>query len=90
MLALDVSESTTYGYFVGCRDLTPAVASCAMALVTLNIEENCEIYAFGGRLENVKSKFVDPGTSQKRTLLSALRETSKVRKLKESFKFHFI
>ena len=47
---MDVSGSMEWGACEGCPFLTPAVASFAMAMVTLNTEENCGIYAFGGQL----------------------------------------
>lgn len=55
MLCLDVSGSMTFSTCLGCPQLTPAVASFAMAMVTWNIEKNCSIYAFGRHLMNLDS-----------------------------------
>ena len=56
MLALDVSGSMTWTGCYGCEQLTPAAASFAMAMVTMNIEEHCGVYAFGGHLENISHR----------------------------------
>lgn len=55
MLALDVSGSMTCGGCVGCADITPAIASCALALMTMHIEDSCEIVAFGSNLVDIKA-----------------------------------
>ena len=53
MLCLDVSGSMTWSGCYGCELITPAVASFALAMVTWNIEEDCQVYAFGGNLERI-------------------------------------
>lgn len=56
MLALDVSGSMTWSGCYGCEQLTPAVASTALAMVTWNIEEHCRVMAFGGHLESLEGR----------------------------------
>ena len=53
MLAIDASGSMNMSHFVGCEQLTPAVASMALAMVTLQIEDDCRQMAFGGELEDI-------------------------------------
>ena len=55
-LALDVSGSMNYSGCEGCPFLTPAVASFAMAMVTMNIEDSCGIYAFGSQLQSINDR----------------------------------
>lgn len=57
----------------GCENMTPAMASMAMAMVTWNIEENCEIMAFGGHFVSLKET-----VKRDMTLNEALRATSRV------------
>jgi len=54
MLALDVSGSMTFEGCFGCEQLTPAVASTALSMVTWNVEEHVEMVAFGSKLENLE------------------------------------
>ena len=54
MLNLDVSVSMTFRGCVGCELITPAMASVAMALITWNIEDDCKVMSFGGRLESME------------------------------------
>ena len=56
MLCLDVSGSMTWKGCYGCDQLTPAVASFALAMVTWNIEDDCKVFAFGGTLENIENR----------------------------------
>lgn len=74
MLALDVSGSMTVGGCIGCEAITPAVASSALAMMTWNIEENCEIYGFGGRLQNLKGTVL----RKEMTVLQAMKAMSRV------------
>jgi 60 kDa SS-A/Ro ribonucleoprotein len=46
LLALDVSGSMTAGAIAGIPGLTPRVASAALALVTMNVETDCEVVGF--------------------------------------------
>ena len=46
MLALDVSGSMNWQSCLGIDNLTPREASAALALVTLNVEDNCMIGVF--------------------------------------------
>lgn len=51
MLALDVSGSMGWSTIAGIPGLTPKLGSVAMALVTLNVEENVEVLAFKNTFE---------------------------------------
>lgn len=82
MLALDVSGSMTMGGCIGCEALTPAVASCALSMITWNVEEDCEIYGFGGHLQNLKGSVLNKDM----TVLDAMKATSKV--CKKEYSFH--
>ncbi|XP_057299954.1 RNA-binding protein RO60-like [Hydractinia symbiolongicarpus] len=73
MLCLDVSGSMTWQGCYGCENMTPAMASMAMAMVTWNIEEECEIMAFGGQFVSLKEK-----VKRDMTLNEALRATSRM------------
>jgi 60 kDa SS-A/Ro ribonucleoprotein len=46
LLALDVSGSMGGGLIAGVPGLTPRVAAAAQALVTLNVEPNCDVVGF--------------------------------------------
>ena len=63
----------------GCPFLTPAVASFAMAMVTMNIEENCGVYAFGSELQPIGDKI-----KKEMTIQQALSAGQKV-----SILFHY-
>ena len=54
MLALDVSGSMSFEGCFGCEQLTPAVASTALSMVTWNVEEHVEMVAFGSKLEKLE------------------------------------
>lgn len=56
MLCLDVSGSMTWQGCYGCDHITPAMASIAMAMVTWNIEDKCDIMAFGGKFESLENR----------------------------------
>lgn len=72
MLALDVSGSMNYSGCFGCEQLTPAVASVALSMVTWNVEDDCEIVAFGGHLEDIKGSVL----KKDMTVIQAMRATS--------------
>ena len=55
-LAIDVSESMRLGACDGCPFLTPDMASFALAMVTLNTEEDCGIYAFADTLNPIHDR----------------------------------
>lgn len=74
MLCLDVSGSMSYGGCVGCEIITPAMASVAMAWVTWNVEDNVEVMAFGGHLEDMK----DRGFTKEMRVNEAMRKTSQI------------
>lgn len=46
LIGLDVSGSMTCGVIAGVPGLTPRVASCAMAMVHVAVEDRCEVMAF--------------------------------------------
>ena len=48
MVCVSVSEAMTTRRCVGCPSLTYAMAACAMALVTWQLEDHVEVMAFGG------------------------------------------
>jgi len=80
MLCLDVSGSMTWSGCYGCDQLTPAVASFALALVTWNIEDDCKVFAFGGNLENIEDRLrkdmtVDQAVAAGRKVLIADNDT---------------
>ena len=74
MLALDVSGSMNYGGCAGCPDITPAVASSALAMMTWNVEDDCEIVAFGGHLVDLKNIVL----RKDMTVMDAMRAAGKV------------
>ena len=53
MLNLDVSGSMDWRNCVGCDFLTPAAASFALAMITMKVEPNCSVFAFGRTLQNI-------------------------------------
>ena len=75
MLALDVSGSMGFSGCFGCEFMTPAMASVAMAMVTWNIEDNCEVMAFGGSFKSLK----DRELRRNMTITEAMRATKGVR-----------
>jgi 60 kDa SS-A/Ro ribonucleoprotein len=74
MLCLDVSGSMTFGGCVGCELITPAMASVAMAWVTWNVEDNVELMAFGGHLEDMKKR----GFTKDMLINEVLEKTSRI------------
>ena len=68
LIGVDVSGSMGWGYGSG-TPLTPAEVAAAMALVTLNVEENAAVYGFATTL-------VELPISPKMRLKDVLRETS--------------
>ena len=46
LIGLDVSGSMTCGVIAGVPGLTPRVASCAMTMVHVAVEDRCEVMAF--------------------------------------------
>ncbi|KAA3665046.1 MAG: TROVE domain-containing protein [Chloroflexi bacterium] len=71
VLALDVSGSMTWGNIAGVPGLTPRVASAAMALVTMSVEEKVTAVAFS-------SKMVRLNISPRQRLDDVLRKTNKL------------
>lgn len=80
MLALDVSGSMSFQGCFGCEQITPAIASAALSMVTWNVEDNVEMVAFGGHLE----KLEDYGLHKDMELREAL---SRMRRVREYFFF---
>ena len=74
MLCLDVSGSMTWSGCVGCEQLTPAMASVAMAMITWNIEDDCEVMAFGGHFKSLK----DNELRKNMSITEAMRVTRRV------------
>ena len=74
MLCLDVSGSMSFGGCVGCELITPSMASAAMAWVTWNVEDNVELMAFGGQLEDLKKR----GFTKDMPIIEVIEKTSMV------------
>ncbi len=56
VLALDISGSMSWGNVGGIMGLTPRIASAALALVTLNAEQEAHVVGFSHQLMPLKLK----------------------------------
>lgn len=54
VLALDISGSMGFGYVGGVLGLTPRAATAALALVTMNVEQEAHVVGFGHQLHPLK------------------------------------
>ncbi len=68
LLALDVSESMTWGNIAGIPGLTPNIAATAMAMVTARTESQYYVMGFAHTFRNL-------GITAKDTLESAMKKT---------------
>jgi len=53
VLAVDAGQSMQFGGVLGCKSVTPLIASAAMAMTFLQSEPNCQIVGLASTLEQL-------------------------------------